>query len=108
MTVALPAAVAAYLAAANTDDADAIAACFAPQGRVHDEKQDHVGRGAIRDWAADTRRRYRFRAEVLDARDAPGETVVSARLTGTFPGSPVELTYRFSVAPDGITSLRIG
>jgi hypothetical protein len=37
-----------------------------------------------------------------------GQTVtLRARLTGTFPGSPVEVDYTFTLANDRITSLVI-
>src|SRR4051794_9262338 len=95
MTVNLPRSLAEYFAAANTDDADRVAACFAEDAIVHDEGRDIRGRDAVRAWAAEARRKYRFQAEVIGVEEAADRTVVTARLTGTFPGSPVDLRYRF-------------
>jgi ketosteroid isomerase-like protein len=97
-----------YFAAANTDDADRVAACFTADALVHDEGHDIHGREAIRAWAAESRRKYRFHAEVLTADEGAGETVVTAHLTGDFPGAPVDLTYRFKLADGKIAALEIG
>jgi hypothetical protein len=46
--------------------------------------------------------------EPIDA-SVSGKTVkLRARLTGDFPGSPVDLDYTFTLAHDKITSLEIG
>jgi NAD(P)-dependent dehydrogenase (short-subunit alcohol dehydrogenase family) len=107
MPIKLPAAIAAYFAAANTDDADAVAACFTADARVHDEGREHQGRAAIRDWAADARRRYRFQADPRSLEPAADGGTVTAHLTGDFPGAPADLRYRFRLAQDGIAALEI-
>jgi ketosteroid isomerase-like protein len=95
-----------YFAAANTDDADCVAACFAEDAVVRDEGGDIHGRSAIRAWAEEVRRKYDFHAEVIAVEEAAGRTVVTAHLTGDFPGNPVDLTYRFKFGPE-ITALEI-
>ena len=108
MTVMLPEPLGEYFEAANTDDAQRVAACFAEDAIVHDEGRDFVGRTAVRAWAEEARRKYRFQAEVL-AMDAEADrTVVTAHLTGDFPGSPVDLRYRFKVTGGEIAALEIG
>lgn len=104
----LPEAIETYFAASNTDDADRIADCFTETALVHDERQDIRGREAIRAWAAETRRKYRFQAEVLAAEVDGARATVSAHLTGDFPGNPVDLSYRFSLADGKIAALEIG
>jgi hypothetical protein len=64
MPVKLSKSLAEYFAASNTDDADRIAACFTADAIVHDEGGDIRGRDAVRAWAEETRRKYRFHAEV--------------------------------------------
>lgn len=98
----------AYFAAANTDDAERVAACFTADALVHDEGHDIHGRDAIRAWAAEARRKYRFHAEVLTTSEGVDETLATARLTGNFPGAPVDLTYRFRLADGKIAALEIG
>lgn len=107
MTVKLPGPIGAYFEAANGPDAEAIAACFAEDAHVLDEGRDHVGRAAVRDWAAEARRRYRFQAEPRSLEpDADGFSV-TAHLTGDFPGAPADLRYRFQLRDGKIGDLAI-
>jgi len=108
MPLQLPEPVAAYFAAANSDDADRVAACFAADAVVRDEGRDRRGPAAIRAWAAEVRRKYRFHAEPTAAETTADLVVVTARVAGDFPGSPVELRYRFRLAGRAIVALEIG
>jgi ketosteroid isomerase-like protein len=108
MIVNLPHPIAAYFAAANTDDADRIAGCFARDAVVRDEGRDIRGRGAVRTWAEEVRRKYHFHAEVIAVEEATDRTVVIAHLTGDFPGNPVDLQYRFKLTGPEIIALEIG
>lgn len=107
MTIKLPAPIARYLDAANADDSDAVAACFTPDAHVLDESRDHVGAAAIRDWAGEARRRYRFRAEARSFEGTPDGGTVTAHLTGEFPGAPADLRYRFRLTDDKVADLEI-
>jgi ketosteroid isomerase-like protein len=107
VTVKLPKPLNEYFTAANSDDADRVAACFAQDAVVRDEGRDIHGRGAIRAWAQETRRKYRFHAEVLRVEEAADRTVVTAHLTGDFPGNPVDLRYRFKLTGSRIIALEI-
>ena len=107
MPIKLPAPIARYLDAANTDDADAVAACFTADARVQDEARDHDGAAAIRAWAAAARRRYRFHAEPRSFEPAFDGGTVTAHLTGDFPGAPADLRYRFRLAGDRVADLEI-
>jgi ketosteroid isomerase-like protein len=108
MTVQLPTPLAEYFAAANAEDANRVTACFASDAVVHDEGRDMRGRAAIRAWAAEVRRKYHFHAEVLAVEEAGDRTVVTAHLTGDFPGNPVDLRYRFKLDGPEIIALEIG
>ena len=107
MSVKLPLPIARYFQAANGDDAGAVAAVFAVDATVRDEGRDHHGREAVRAWAADARRRYRFHAEPRSLEPGPEGGVVTAHLTGDFPGAPADLRYRFTLAGDEIADLEI-
>jgi ketosteroid isomerase-like protein len=97
-----------YFAAQNAHDAEAMVACFAPNAEVRDEGRDHVGRVEIRRWKEETIAKYGISIKPLRRNEQDGLTVVVARVTGNFPGSPAELTYEFGFAPDGlIRTLRI-
>jgi ketosteroid isomerase-like protein len=107
MAVTLPKSVAEYFAAANSDDADRVAACFAEDAVVRDEGREIHGRDAVRAWAEEVRRKYRFHAEVMTVEEAADRTVVTAHLTGDFPGNPVDLRYRFKLRGPEIIALEI-
>lgn len=107
MTIKLPAPIGRYLDAANTNDADAVTACFTPDAHVRDEARDHDGAAAIRDWTIDARRRYRFRAEPRSFEPTSDGGTVTAHLTGDFPGAPADLRYRFRLAGDLVADLEI-
>src|SRR5438445_330139 len=86
MTVQLPAALAEYFAAANADDADRVAACFAEDAVVRDEAREMRGRAAIRAWAAEVRRQYHFhhateRGELLRRLD---HAAIFVMIAGTY------------------------
>ena len=100
--------IATYFAASNAHQADALAAVFTADGHVHDEHQDHRGRAAIRDWAEDTFRQYATVLTPREAIDEGGATVVTTGIAGTFPGSPIELRFRFVTDGEAIRELEIG
>jgi len=50
MTLDAPEPIAAYLAAEEAKDADALSRCFTEDGTVHDEGRDYRGRDSIRQW----------------------------------------------------------
>ena len=81
---------------------------FTEDGRVHDERHDHRGRAAIQAWAEETSRQYQMMQTPLAVREEDGAIVVTAEVAGTFPGSPIELQFRFVVEGERIKELRIG
>lgn len=102
----LPAPVAAYFAA-DTTGADAVAQCFTDGGVVIDERQEHRGRTAIARWKAGASAKFRYTVDRLGAHVSVDQTTVTARVTGDFPGSPVDLQYRFTLEGDKIARLEI-
>ena len=99
--------VADYIAAANAQDIDAVAACFTSSAVVHDENRERRGIAAIREWAVEVREKYRPTVEVLGVAERDGRTIVTGRISGNFPGSPVDLRYSFSVTGGRIACLEI-
>jgi hypothetical protein len=107
ISLSLPRPVAIYLAAVKAKDADMLALCFAGDARVYDENRDYRGLDAIRAWKQETDAKYRYVMEPLDASVSENTVKLRARLTGDFPGSPVELDHTFTLANDKIASLEI-
>jgi ketosteroid isomerase-like protein len=100
--------IAGYFASSNAHDAQALAALFTADARVHDERADHRGPDAIRDWAEGTFRQYATVLTPREAREEGGATVVTTGVEGTFPGSPIELQFRFVTEGGAIRELEIG
>ena len=104
----LPTPITGYLAAANSDDAGRVASYFSDDAIVRDEGRTIRGPNAVRAWAEETRRRYRYYAEAVAAEEAADGIVVTAHLTGDFSGSPIDLRYRFKFVGSKIMELEIG
>jgi hypothetical protein len=97
-----------YFEASNAHDADKVAALFGETGLVHDEDADHRGRKEIRNWAQATYDKYNVVVSPQEARREAGVTLITTGVVGSFPGSPIELTFRFTLDGDRIEELRIG
>jgi hypothetical protein len=107
MPIELPKPIAAYIAAENHGDPKAVSRCFAKDGIVTDEGGTHRGSAEIADWNAATRAKYAHRIEPLRVSSGGGETVVSCRVVGDFPGSPIELEFAFRLAGGKVFALEI-
>jgi len=96
-----------YIAAENAGDTEALVQCFTSDAVVRDEHQTIEGLAAIKQWKAETARKYRHTIEPLASVVRDGNIVVTNRLTGNFPGSPIELEFIFRIEDDRIASLEI-
>lgn len=103
-SLALPPPVARYFA---PDTLDADARCFRDDAVVIDEQRTHRGRAAIARWKAAASEQYHYTSEPLTQETAGDETIVTARVTGDFPGSPVTLRFHFTLASEAIARLEI-
>jgi hypothetical protein len=106
MRLDLPKPVAAYFAS-DKQDAEAVAQCFTETALVTDEGHTHRGRAAIKQWKMDASAKYQYTSEPFASEHQDGKVVVTCRLTGDFPGSPVELRFFFELKGDKIASLEI-
>lgn len=96
-----------YFEAAHRFDESAAAQCFTPDARVHDEGHEHVGQDAVRAWVTETSKKYRPKVEVLGANGSGSQVALSVRVSGSFPGSPIELEYAVTLRDGKIASLSI-
>src|SRR5258706_5694863 len=97
----------AFLAIEEVKDVEALSRCFTEDGIVHDEGRDYRGRDSIRQWKQEVDTKYRYILQTVNAQTHGDEVTVRARLTGEFPGSPVELDHIFTLSNDKIASLEI-
>ncbi|MGC3863454.1 nuclear transport factor 2 family protein [Micromonospora chersina] len=95
-----------YFALAGQPDQEAYFALFADDAVVEDEGKSYRGIRAIREWRRET---PLVSYEITDVEDGPAGTVVTATISGDFPGSPVAgLRFRFEDYDDAeIRKLRI-
>ena len=107
MSIDLPTPIAVYIAAENRGDTEALAQCFAEDAVVRDEGQTIEGLAAIKRWKAETRKKYQHTMEPLASVQKDDKTIVTSRLTGNFPGSPIELQFIFGLDGNKIVSLEI-
>ncbi|WP_420992656.1 nuclear transport factor 2 family protein [Cupriavidus sp. 30B13] len=107
MNLPLPGAIAAFFEVSNGADDALLAHCFAQDAVVRDEGHAHEGQEAIRSWLREARRQYAYRVEPLALSGQGAGVTVVARVTGTFPGSPVQLAHVFRLRGERIASLEI-
>jgi uncharacterized protein (TIGR02246 family) len=107
MPVVLPSLLSRYVDATNARDADALLALFAPDAVVRDEGHTYAGVAEIRAWREATGAQYEYVAEPQRVRERGEQTVLTATLTGTFPGSPVDLDFDFTIDNGRIVALAI-
>jgi hypothetical protein len=108
MSTDLPPPLGAYFEASNAHDADLLASLFSPGASVRDEGEEMVGQAAIRAWAEETFRKYDVAATPEAVAQEGGAILVTAEVSGTFPGSPIRLGYRFEAVGATIAKLEIG
>ena len=98
-----------YLTAAPDNDVETVLSCFTDDAVVRDEGHTHRGAAEIGKWRAAAAAAYTYTIEVLGEEPAgDGRELVRARLAGTFPGSPVDVTFAFTLRGGLISELVIG
>jgi hypothetical protein len=102
--IQLPPPIVAYFAA---DTSDAVAQCFSESAVVIDEQREHRGRPAIARWKAEATAKYHYTSEPLAVDVSEPDVTVTARVSGDFSGSPVNLQYRFTLEGASIARLEI-
>ena len=108
MFIQLPVPFERYVQIANSGTPEAVPECFAADAIVRDEGQTYEGVAAIKNWMAATKKKYNHTITPLEFAERGGESVLKARLTGSFPGSPITVNFNFVLAGGKIRSLAIG
>jgi ketosteroid isomerase-like protein len=105
-SISLPPPVAAFFAA-DTTDTDRVAQCFTQDAIVVDEQREHRGHVAIARWKAHATAKYHYTSVPIAIDLSERDVIVTTRVAGDFPGSPVELRYRFALEAGRIARLEI-
>jgi hypothetical protein len=106
LSIDLPEPIADYFSA-NRVNGDAVVRLFTSNAVVKDEGHTYTGIEAIRKWSTEASARYRYTAVPLASEKQGDTTVVTSRLIGSFPGSPVTLRYFFRLERGKISFLEI-
>jgi hypothetical protein len=101
-----PEPMAAYFAA-DKQNPEALARCFTSQATVKDEGHTHTGLEAIQAWKAAASTQYAYTTEPFALEQKDGHHIVTSHVVGNFPGSPVDLHYRFRLEGGLIAHLEI-
>lgn len=101
----LPEPIAAYFAAEHNPEA--LARCFTAQAVMKDDGHTYTGVDAIKAFMAEASAKYSATTVPFALEREDGFQIVKAKVTGNFPGSPIDLSYRFRLERGLIASLEI-
>lgn len=107
MGIHLPGPIDLYFASENAHDTAVLDQCFAADAIVRDEGKTIEGLVAIKAWRIETGRKYSHTVEPLAMSERDGQVIVTGKVSGDFPGSPVNLDHIFEIEGDRIVSLAI-
>jgi hypothetical protein len=107
MSLSLPKPIELYFASENAHDPLVLEGCFSADATVRDENRTVKGIDAIKQWRVETGRKYSHTVEPLSFAESDGKIIVSGKVSGNFPGSPITLNHIFELAGDRIVSLEI-
>lgn len=104
-TLTLPEPIAKYFASEHNPDA--LAQCFMADAILKDDGHTYEGVDTITAFLAAASVKYKATTVPFDMQEHDGFHVVRAKVTGNFPGSPANLSYRFGLNSGLIDSLEI-
>jgi hypothetical protein len=107
MSIRLPAPIEHYVQIANSNTTGAVPECFTPDAIVHDEGKTYEGVAAIKNWIATTKKKYGHTITPIELAEHGGQSVLRARLAGSFPGSPITVNFSFVLVGEKIRALEI-
>jgi ketosteroid isomerase-like protein len=103
----LPSIIADLLTAQEKYDSKAFSECFSDDAVVFDEGKTYRGKKEIRQWNEMTNTKYKTKYEPLEISDTEDGIILTAKISGTFDGSPAIIKYHFETKNIKIASLRI-
>lgn len=103
----LPQLVAKFVETQNTYDSGAYTECFTENAIVHDEGKTHTGKAEIRQWIKEANEKYKSVMKPLRYEKSGSNGVLTAEVSGTFPGSPIVLKFHLGLEDGLIDSLNV-
>ena len=93
--------------AQNNFDSSAYTNCFSETAIVFDEGKNHKGKTEIKSWIEKATKEYNAKMKPLSFKGDAEKGELKAEVSGTFPGSPLVLTYNFEFDGGYIELLKI-
>ncbi len=106
MKLHLPKPIARYFAV-DASETETLDQCFTENAVVKDEGKTYTGLVAIQEWKQASAKKYTYTSEPLAYEEKESKAMVTSRITGNFPGSPIDLRYAFELDENKITFLEI-
>lgn len=103
----LPKVITDLVKAQNNSDSVAYANCFTETAIVFDEGKTHKGKAEIQHWIAEANEKYKTVMKPIGFEDRGKTNILTAEISGTFPGSPALLKYYLEIMDGLIQSLKI-
>ncbi len=103
----LPKVVSDLVSTQNSLDSVAYANCFSETAVVYDEGKAHKGRKEITHWIADANTRYEATIQPVSFEEKGAESILKAKTSGKFEGSPIVLSYHLEIVGGLIQTLKI-
>ena len=107
MRLPLPESITAYFEVSNGADDAKLTLWFTKDAVVLDEGQTHQGHESIRTWLREAQKKFEYSVEPLNVSQSGACVTVTAKVTGNFSGSPVQLEHVFQLVGSRIGSLAI-
>ncbi|KUJ56765.1 hypothetical protein [Chryseobacterium aquaticum] len=101
----LPNIIKALVNAQNQYESHSYADCFTDNAVVFDEGKTYNGKPEIENWISEANNEYKTIMKPLNYNEK--ENILSAEISGTFPGSPAILNYHFELNNELIEFLKI-
>ena len=108
MSISLQPPIDLYFTSENAHDPSAIDRCFAAGAVVLDEGKTTTSVAAIKAWRVETGEKYHHTVEPLIVSTQDGKVVVTGKVSGNFPGSPIKLEHLFQIKVAGLLHWRFG
>lgn len=103
----LPKVVQDLVNAQNNFDSPRFANCFSETAIVFDEGKNYTGKTEIKNWIEKSSKEYNAIMKPISFEGDSKNASLKAEVSGTFPGSPLVLTYIFEFESEHIQSLKI-
>lgn len=101
----LPNIISELVKAQNEFDSAAYANCFTENAEVFDEGKTHNGKAEIEKWIDKSNKEYKATMKPVDYDEK--ENILSAEISGSFPGSPIILKFHFKIVDEKIQHLEV-